>query len=105
MLDRGVSRDWYANTSQCNAAAKAAAQAARPGIPLGCDEFPYYSTAFSGPGASLRFIRSDHNRSEGQWLGAFYNNGRCAPKVKVARVPYLVVPMPADEAPATMYVC
>lgn len=102
---RGVQRSWYTTTSECDDTARSAAEDARPGVQLACDEFPYYSTTSSGPGAALRFLRADHNAQEGSWLSGFYNNGACSQKIKVERVPYLVVPMPAADDPPTKYVC
>lgn len=102
---RDVRRQWYTSTAECNAAARTAAEAARPNVTLGCDEFPYYSTSSSGPGASLKWILAEDNELEGSKLGGFYNSGRCAPQLKIGRVPYLVVPMSDQADPPTMSFC
>jgi hypothetical protein len=97
---------WYNGTPECDPDARAAANAARTdGVRVDCDEFPYRSTHLSGPGASLRLISEIDNGLEGEggYLGRFYQ--RCAEPVKVERQPYLVVPMAAAGAPATMWSC
>jgi hypothetical protein len=74
-------------------------------VQLECDEFPYYSTTTSGPGASLELLSAAHNKREGDALGAFVNTSACAAKVKVERSPYLVVPVPVQPGPPTFFVC
>jgi hypothetical protein len=90
---RGVTRRWYDNVSPCDSAGRAAAQQARPGELLDCDEYPYYRTSEGGPGASLRMVLRGDNRSEGASLGVFYK--KC-PNVSASaptnREPYLVAP-------------
>lgn len=100
---RGVARAWYIGQPGCTAADRANAEN-QFGVAVQCDEFPYYSTTRSGPGASLRYIPADDNRGEGNRLLAFYR--RCtavSDAVPNRRVPYLVVPVPA--LPVTVAHC
>ena len=59
-----------------------------------CDEYPYYSTAEGGPGASLRNIRKEDNSKEGGLLSYFYT--RCGLVSSAAPNEYLVVPIAAN---------
>ncbi|HEX8080915.1 MAG TPA: VWA domain-containing protein [Jatrophihabitans sp.] len=100
---RGVARGWYVGKPGCTAADQAAAQQ-NYGVAVACDEFPYYSTTTSGPGASLKYIPSSDNSLEGTRLNVFY---RACPRVS-APVPanrdhFLVVPIPV--LPVTVAHC
>ncbi|GAA2140012.1 hypothetical protein GCM10009844_09280 [Nocardioides koreensis] len=91
--EQTVARAWYNAYSPCDPAGRAAAAAARPGVALDCDEYPYYSTTTAGPGASLSLINASDNRREGALLRVFSTTcptvGAAAPS---SRKPYLVAP-------------
>lgn len=77
----------------------------------GCDEFPNHAMVGSGPPAqfdangnfvditntSLRVMVARSNSLEGTRYGQFTD--RCAPTVKVARLPFLIVPMTGPASP------
>lgn len=92
--EQTLPRRWYRNTSPCDPAGVAAERAARPGVELACDEYPYYSSTTAGPpGASLRLIDAADNGLKGTKLRSFTlacpTVGAAAP---VDRQPYLVAP-------------
>lgn len=103
--DSGLAVRWYNSQPECNTAARAAAEAQRPNVELDCDEYPFYSSAQSGPGASLRIISAADNRGLGNRYGAFANSPACKPRVKEARLPFLVVPVEPSLGVPTGWIC
>jgi hypothetical protein len=88
---------WYSGFADC------------PTRPSGwdCDEYPFFSSAQAGPGASLRPIPQSANRSLGSKYGWF--GTRCgavsAPVAQGGGTPLVVVPMQEPGLPPTSYVC
>jgi hypothetical protein len=61
-----------------------------PGGATNCDEYPYYTTAEGGPGASLKNVRYDHNQLEGSMLGQFVD--ACGLNLGTSNGEYIVAP-------------
>ncbi|CAN5267760.1 hypothetical protein BH09ACT1_BH09ACT1_12090 [soil metagenome] len=79
-----VSRSWYQFEANC----------AEPHDSklTHCDEYPFYSTDGSGPGASIRLIPESQNSAEGLYLKHFYARCDLAGPVD-DRKPFVVVPI------------
>jgi hypothetical protein len=97
--DRGVTlnRGWYASTFPC------AGNITRD-TGLSCDEYPFYSSAQSGPGASLRLVDHPQNRDAGRRYQTFATSV-CKLDSDPVNTPFLVIPMYFDKAPSTFEVC
>lgn len=86
---QGLSLTWYAQYPPCAGQSVPSYQ---------CDEFPYYSSKQSGPGASLRWVIAAHNTYEGSRLGNFVTSCGLG-----FQDPYLVIPLPFESGPPTTW--
>lgn len=104
-ISSGLSRDWARSQPEC------AGQ-----TPLGsgkqCDEYPFFASAQSGPGASLEVVdRNDNSRAGGRY-GNFVQSckltsggiGDQASQI-AAGSSFLVIPMTFAQAPPTLWTC
>jgi hypothetical protein len=98
----GLSRSWYSGQAACT------------GVIVGvrsCDEYPFYASAQSGPGASLRVINSRDNSASGGSYGAFVtacalvSGGPVAATQAQQGTRFLVVPMVFPGAPRSFPLC
>jgi hypothetical protein len=100
----GLSRGWAQSQPACAGQTGGATG-------LDCDEYPYFSSAQSGPGASLLPVPLGQNRSAGSKYGWFtrtcglQSGGPVAAQQAANGSPFLVVPMAFSGAPPTAYVC
>jgi hypothetical protein len=97
-LDRGatLNREWYRPYVPCAGNITGTSG-------LSCDEYPFYSSAQSGPGASLRLVDHSQNIKAGRRYQTF--SGRCKLVSDPVNTPFLVIPMYFDHAPRTFEVC
>jgi hypothetical protein len=85
---RGTSSGWYSAVAYNNCGL-----GSTPAAPnTECDEYPYYSSAEGGPGASLRQISADDNGRQGNQLQTFYS--QCGLNGTGTSSEYIVVPDP-----------
>ncbi len=75
-----------------------------------CDEYPFYASAESGPGASLRPMQKAENSGAGSRYGGFVVSCRLVSGGQVQAsqatgTPFLVVPMNFPGAPPTLHFC
>jgi hypothetical protein len=86
------------------------------GTPTGanqaCDEYPFYASAQSGPGASLKFLDATDNSGAGGLYGSYFvqgckltSGGPGASPTSPAGTAFLVIPMAFNNAPPTLRVC
>lgn len=100
-----LSRTWYSAYAPCNSLLGVTVPSPS------CDEFPFYSTAQAGVGASLRWINRGENRSAGGRFGNMVTScglvsGGPAPSTQAANgTPFLVIPLISAAAPPTSYIC
>lgn len=97
----GLSRTWYSATPPCTSVSAG----------FSCDEYPFYSSAQSGPGASLRVIESIDNSTAGGSYGVFVRTCQLTSGGPVAATQaqqgsrFLVVPMTFAGAPPSFPSC
>lgn len=100
----GLSRNWAASQPAC---------AGMVGGTTGqaCDEYPFFSSAESGSGASLAPLSSPQNSGAGGRYGVFVrgckltSGGPVAATQAANGTPFLVLPMDFTGAPATLQFC
>jgi hypothetical protein len=89
-----ISRNWYSGYPECTPS--------QPG--KSCDEYPFFSSAQSGPGASLKLILSDDNSLQGSKYGTFISS--CG---LIESDEFYVIPIPgsltAAELLPTFHIC
>lgn len=109
-LNVGSPREWYNQFPACNDQARAQWLVANPGQQDGCQEYPFFSTAQSGPRAgdgtndpyaTIEVMRRDLNTAEGSAFGAMRN---ACPTVRSGE-PFLVVPQILPGSEPTDWVC
>lgn len=90
-------RSWYETDSRCGP---------YPSGSQACDEYPYWTSAQGGPGASLRMISGSDNSNEGIRLNGFVTVCliKDAPMGSFERK-FLVIPLPGPVAPPTTGWC
>lgn len=102
-LASGLQREWYkpyCGTPDPNAT-----------TPQSCDEYPFYASAQSGPGANLKQLDTTDNSRGGSLYGVFArlckltSGGPSASRVAPAGTAFLVIPMNFTGAPPTSRVC
>jgi hypothetical protein len=88
----GILRDWYAGFGNTNGSNPCQNY---DGAILHCDEYPFFSTAQAGLGASLRVINKTDNIKEGARLESFYNTcGLKEPAAETGQTKkFLVIPI------------
>lgn len=75
-----------------------------------CDEYPFFASAESGPGASLQPLSTSENRGAGGRYGVFVSacqlvSGGPSGPTQTTGTPFLVLPMNFAAAPRTMHFC
>jgi hypothetical protein len=97
-VDRGatLAEGWYRYTEPC-------AGNITGDTGQGCDEYPFYASAQSGPGADLKLLDHNQNIRAGRRYQTFA--GRCKLDSDPINTAFLVVPMDFPNAPATFEVC
>lgn len=100
----GLSRGWYAGRPECAGATTANG--------TDCDEYPFYSSAQSGPGASLKPLNLTQNRRAGNRYGNFaaackLTSGGIGDQTSQIATgsSFLVIPMTFHDAPSTLWAC
>lgn len=101
-INSRLPRDWAKGQPECRGLVGEASG-------KDCDEYPFYSSGESGPGANLRPLDAGQNRRAGGRYGVFVTScgltsGGPAPETH-AGSPFLVVPMSFPGAPATLHFC
>lgn len=100
-----LTRGWYNTHVPCND---------KTGVTVldpSCDEFPFFSTAQAGPGASLRWINLTENVNAGARLGnmvvacGMTSGGPVPAAQNLNGSPFLVIPLVTALAPPTTYIC
>lgn len=106
----GLKRDWYKNPKyQTQPTVCTDTTGGVTG--LECDEYPFYTSAEGGPGASLLPVDADQNGKEGTILNGMYQRADCHFQSGIgpddtSGTPYLVLPMPsATLGIPTGYLC
>jgi RHS repeat-associated protein len=84
-----TSRNWYRGDPRCPV---------KPGDGLNCDEYPFFTTAEGGPGASLRNVPGHESNVQGAYLKNFYSICGVAHGDS-----FLVVPV--STLPTTSWIC
>ena len=101
----GLSPEWARNQPEC------AGQTVR-GSGKECDEYPFYASAQSGPGANLKPLDALQNRRAGSRSSVFIRAckltsggpGDQASQIAIGSS-FLVIPMTFQDAPSTLWAC
>jgi hypothetical protein len=89
---RGTSSGWYTAVQYNNCGL-----GSTPAAPnTECDEYPFFSTAEGGPGASLRQINADDNGRQGNQLKTFYS--QCGLNGSGPSNEFIVAPNPCFDS-------